>query len=371
MKSKNLIIFSLLVIVFIFLIVVLIGFFKNKKEQKIPSFIESPQQTTPTPIPAPVVIPTQEVSTLTPLNIPQSQETQVKSSNIYPPLFNKKLIYIDLDYPLLYVYDPQDEVIKYINLEDETYKEIVKIKNDEFKNAWMSEDKTKIVFLANNSLKFIDLKTDNIYKLNIFTKNFIFTPDLWLYINDDKYSYISKFEKGKLTKIRDLGILNPEFVNLKDLILIYEKNSPLFSLTINKPYLLKIFLEGQFFDVLTNKNKDLLFVTLKENEKFQSKVIDLKGNTKYSFLWQTHKEKCSFDDVLICAVPVNFNPDNLDLFLPVYDEKIIIFDVKNNEIKEINLKQKFNLIKPKLTPKGIIAFDKLTSQFYLFKLESQ
>ena len=54
---------------------------------------------------------------------------------------------------------------------------------------------------------------------------------------------------------------------------------------------------------------------------------------------------------------------------PSYDEKIIIYDSKTNTVKEIKLEEKFDLIKPKLTPLGIIAWDRLTMKFYLIKLD--
>jgi hypothetical protein len=128
-------------------------------------------------------------------------------------------------------------------------------------------------------------------------------------------------------------------------------------------------LDGQFFDVLTNKNKDLIFLVFRENNRWQSKIIDLSKKDKYSFSWATNKEKCSFDKVLICALPINFNPEEWLMMNPSYDEKIIIFDPENGSLKEINLEEKFDFIKPKLTPLGIIAWDRLTAKFYLLKLD--
>jgi len=360
MKKRILI---LVIILIVILGLVIIGYFKSKKQEKKPNepgIIEVPQKETPTPIP--VLQEKQIQPTTTP------PTTAASAAKPYQSLFKESFLYLDLDYPLLYVYDTQSQVIKYLNLEDETYKEIVKV--SDLKNAWISEDKTKIIIFTTKGFALVDLKTDNIYNLSPFVQNFVFTPETWFYLNDGKrISYLAKFQNGKITKIRNLGILNPEFAVLKNGILIYEKNSPLFLLEFKNPSVLKIFFDGQFFDTLTNKNKDLIFFVFKENEVWQSKIIDLNKKTKYSFSWATYKEKCSFDEVLVCALPKNFDAENWSMLSTNYDEKIIVYNPKNDEIKEINLEEKFDFIKPKLTPLGIMAWDRLSMKFYLLKLD--
>ena len=83
------------------------------------------------------------------------------------------------------------------------------------------------------------------------------------------------------------------------------------------------------------------------------------------------KEKCTFNDILICAIP--YNLENLDkdywrLLKPSYDEKIIIYNPKNDEIKEINLEDKFDIIKPHLTEKGIVFVNRNDNKIYLYNL---
>jgi hypothetical protein len=128
-------------------------------------------------------------------------------------------------------------------------------------------------------------------------------------------------------------------------------------------------LDGQFFDVLTNKNKDLIFLVFRENDRWQSKIMDLSKKDKYSFSWATYKEKCSFDEILVCALPLDFGAEEWAMGGFRYDEKIIIYNPKNNEVKEIKLEEKFDLVKPKLTPLGITAWDRLSGKFYLLKLD--
>ena len=371
MKSKN--IFVLLTIIFIIIIIFIITFLKDKKEkkiplEKIPKAVEVPQKEVSSPLP---IIEEENINnTSTPLPI-LSISTSVSttsSSKIYQNLFNQEFIYIDLYYPFLYVYDPKNYVIKYFDLENETYREIIKIYD--FKNAWLNEDRTKIIIETDKGFVLIDFKTDNFYNLSPFVKNFIFTPDVWLYFNNDKnISQLVKFQNGKITKIRDLGILNPEFALLQNGILIYEKNSPLFLLDFKNPSTLKVFLDGNYFDVLVNKNKDSIFLIFAENEKWKSKVINLKKENKYIFPWATNKEKCSFEEVLVCSVPTNFDPQAWLMLNPSYDEKIIIYDPRGSKIKEINLEDKFDFVKPKVTPLGIIAWDRLSAKFYLIKNE--
>jgi hypothetical protein len=348
------IIIILVFIIFIFSSLVFIGFLKSRKKEKAP-----PLTTVEVAQPPPL------------LTLPEERKQTEAFQPLKKPyelLFDQTFIYLDLDYPWLYVYDPQNKVIKSINLENKKIGEIYKVSN--LKDAWISEDKTKIIVFTNKGFTFIDRKKDITYKLSPYTKNFVFTTQLWLYLNDNKnISYLAKFQNGKITKIRDLGILNPEFVLLKNGILIYEKNSPLFLLEFKDPSVLKIFLDGQFFDVLSNKNKNLIFLVFRENDRWQSKIIDLSKKDMYSFSWATNKEKCSFDKVLICALPINFNPEEWLIMNPSYDEKIIIFDPENGSLKEINLEEKFDFIKPKLTPLGIIAWDRLSAKFYLLKLD--
>jgi hypothetical protein len=355
----------LVVIILILGALIMIGFIagKKKKETPLPGSVEVPKEEIPSPIPVSEEKTRTEIPTLT-----TSITTSLPLTKKYQILFDQVLFYIDLNYPLLYVYDLQNKIIKYLNLEDETYKEILKVSG--LKNAWLSEDQSKMIILTDKGFTLVDLKTDTIYNLSPFVKNFVFTPETWLYLNDGKrISSLAKFQNGETTKIRDLGILNPEFALLKNGILIYEKNSPLFLLEFKDPSLLKIFLEGQFFDVLTNKSKDLIFFVSKENDIWQSKIIDLNKKTKYSFSWATYKEKCSFDEVLVCALPKDFDPEGWSMLISSYDEKIIVYNPKSNEIKEINLEEKFDFVRPKLTPLGIITWDRLSGKFYLLKLD--
>jgi hypothetical protein len=361
------IIFIIIFIIIIISLVTIVGLLRKRTElkstQQKPGTVEVEEK----PIPSPLPITTERQFPQTTL---PSEQTPTATTKSYQLLFAQPFLYLGLDYPLLYVYDPKEGIIKYLNLEDETYKEIFKDFN--LKNAFLSEDKTKIVIIENtNKLNLLDIQKDELITLPPVTNKIIFIPEIILYINDNKKaSYLAYFKDGKLTKIRNLGILNPEFAFLKNGLLIYEENSPVFFLDLKKPSQLSIFLPAkENYDLLVNKNKDLILVIFKENYNWQSQVIDLNTKVKYSFPWGTVIEKCSFDDLLICAIPTNFNPENWRMLESSFDEKIIIYNPKNSEVKEINLEEKFDIVKPKLTPMGIIFWNRLDSKFYLLKVD--
>jgi len=361
MKIRLIIIIGLILIIFISL--VMVGFLRKRQVEQKPTAVEVEEKPISTPLP----IEEEKISQTTTFPTqPLPPTTQTKA---YQLLFDQPFLYLDLEYPLLYIYNPKEGIIKYINLEDETYKEIFKAFN--LKNAFISEDKTKIVIETENGFNLLDINKDELRNLPPITEKIVFAPETILYLNDQKtISYLAYFKDGKITKIRNLGILNPEFAVLKNGLLIYEANSPVFFLDLKKPSQLSIFLPAkENYDILVNKNKDLIFTIFKENNNWQSQVIDLNKKAKYSFPWGTVREKCSFDDFLVCAVPVNLNPENWRMLEPTFDEKIIIYNPKNNEVKEINLDERFDIVKPKLTPLGIIFWNRLDSKFYLLKVD--
>ena len=350
--------------------IVFLGYLKNKGKKEIPNIIRVGEKPVHSPIP---LLKTQEEETTTSTGTSQLSSPPKK---IAEPLFKDPLFYLDLYYPLLYVYDPQNEVIKYFDLENESYKEVYKIYG--FKKGIFSNISQKIFLETNSGLFILDLKTDTLYNIPLTTKNIVFTPTRTiLYINNEnKISYLSYFDNGNENKIRNLAILNPQIVSFKNFLFIYEKESPVFLLDLANPKNLKIFLNPkEFYSLLGNKNENLIYISFKEKDKaWLSEIIDFNKKSKATFLWGTVKEKCSFDDVLVCAVPsdlLNFNPEDWYFYQPNYDEKLIIYNPKTNETKEINLlEDKFDIVKPKLNPLGIIFWNRLDAKFYLIKTEN-
>ena len=362
MKQK--LIIGLIILVIVIIGIGFAGYFKNKQKQErknvfTKNILQEKGQIIPSPLPV-VPIPQQGAKQ------PLTSETQ----SPYSLLFKEEYLYIDLSYPLLYVYDLNSRVIKYFNLENQTFQEIYR--SPLIEEVVLSSDKKNLVFKTRRGFNFLNLNNDSLYKLPQFTKNLIFTPKgLVIYINNNKnISYLAFYEDGRVKKIRNLGILNPRLESLKNSLLIYEKNSPVFLLDLTNPNDFSVFLEAKpYYSLLTNKDKTLIFVSFKD-KNWQSQIITPNNEVKFNFSWGTVREKCSFDEVLICAIPMNlenFSPDLWLLKEPTYDEKLIIYNPKNNKIKEIKLEDKFDIVRPKLTPLGIIFWNRLDAKFYLIE----
>lgn len=360
--KKKIIISIILALVFI--LIFFVGYLTTRKKPSPPLYIPEEKREVSAPTPLTPIFPS------TPTPSPTQPTPQI--SLPYELLFNKELIYISLDYPLLYVYDPSENIIKYLNLEDETYKEIFRISN--LKKAFLSPDKTKIFLETNQEKYLLDLQNDALQTLPSTLQNFVFTPkDLILYLNNNKnISYLAYFKDGKASKIRDLGILNPKLNFYNNQLLIYEKGSSIFSLDLKSPDTLFLFLEAKsFYSLLPSKEGNLLFVSLKDGTLWQSQILDFKKKLVQSFSWASIEEKCTFSKTLVCSVPSNlenFDPEKWELE-PSYDKKIIIYDPLKKSEKEIILEGKFDILKPQLTPLGIIFWDRLTQKFYLIKPE--
>ncbi|MCS7200606.1 MAG: hypothetical protein NZ822_00390 [Patescibacteria group bacterium] len=367
-QKKKIIIIGGIALLLIFIIIVLIGYFGSRNNKSTP-FIErgsNEDKNIPTPI-------------LGEDDKRQDQKTNgdsklvdiTQQKSIFQPVINEAVFYLDLDYPNLYVYDYDDAVIKVINLEDETYQELYKV--IDFQKAFLSPDKSKMVIRVDR-LNLINIKDDKLYTLPGTTKNFVFTDkDLIIHYNDDKsISYLAYFREGKITKIRNLGILNAELNFLPpDKILIYQKRgtSPVFILNIKSPSFLSLFLEpAENYSLLVSQsNKDLIFVSNQNG----SRIIDFKTReNRFNFDWRTVQEKCTFDRFLVCAVSNNFDFDNWYLMGENYDNKVVVFDPEKNEIvKEIEIEVKVDMIRPKLVNSKIIFWNRLDAGIYAMKID--
>lgn len=364
MGKKKIFIVFIGIIFFIVAILVLIGYLNSKKKTSKIDISEKDNDTTPSPLPISLWDKKTE-------NSKNSQtSTDVKKSENYKLLFDQQFIYIDLYYPYLYLYEPESGLIKYLNLEDETYREIVKIFDINF--IKISPNREKIIYKVDNDFYLLDIKRDTTTRLPIFTKSFGFGQDkIIVYLSDNRnFSYLAFLDNNnKTTKIRDLGLLSPTIVFLPpNNILIYndEGITPVFLINLDKPSEMKLFLDPkENYSILPNSKGDLIFVSSAEG----SKIINFKNETLIDFAWQTTKEKCSFDDVLICGVSENFSYRDWHLLGFNVDDKIVIYDPNKKEIKEINLEEKFDIINPKVTPIGIIFGNRLDGKMYVMKIQ--
>lgn len=346
------------------------GFFKKEERLKI---IEGRNPINKSRIPFEQTT-SSETLTTTPkeeADITTSKEEKIFSS--FKPLINKPLDFLKIDYPFIYFYDPEEVLIKQFNVENEIYKEIFKVINLE--KAVFSPQNTKLVFKTDSSYYLLDLKKDLVYNLNPLTREFIFWgEDLILYLNNNlSSSYLAFFKEGTVSKIIDLGIVNPRFEVFDKKILIYSQDNPVFSLSLGKKPNLNIFLDkAEDYSLLSNSKSDLLFVSFKENNSWKSKIINTKKETINSFEWGTAKEKCSFDDrYLICAIPSNLERFDINewLFSPQNDSKLIIYNLKDEIYQEKTLKIKLDIVNPQLKDSRILFWDRLSRKFYQVNIE--
>jgi hypothetical protein len=371
MKKK--IIIALIVIILVISLITLIGYLSSRKQKtkEILQTSQTPFQPPKEPLPLSSSKKDEQEQNL-------ANTENIESENFLPlkfkPLIDEEVFYIDFEYPLIYVYAPLSETIKYIDLKEEAYKDLIKVQD--YEEAVFSNDKSKVFIKTSKELNLVDIKADKIFPLSkALIKKFYFDSKnnpIIFENNQSNNADIYYFDKGVKKQITNLAILNPEFEILKDDLLIYEKNSPIFSINLKKPTTLNLFLEEPLdYEIISNKNKDLLAISFFKDNNWQTKIIDSNKKTKYIFYWPMIKEKCTFNDILICAIPYNlenFDKDYWRLLKPSYDEKIIIYNPKNDEIKEINLEDKFDIIKPHLTEKGIVFVNRNDNKIYLYNL---
>ncbi len=348
------------------------GFFKKEKKPKI---IEGQN-----PINKSKVFFEQTTSSETLTTTPK-EETNItttkeeKNTSSFKPLIDKPLDFLKIDYPFIYFYDSEEALVKQFNIENEVYKEKEIFKVINLEKAVFSPQNTKLVFKTDSNYYLLDLKKDLVYNLNPLTKEFIFLgEDLILYLNNNlSSSYLAFFKEGIMSKIIDLGIVNPRFEVFNKKILIYSQDNPVFSLSLEKKPNLNIFLDkADDYSLLSNSRSDLLFVSFKENNSWKSKIINAKKEIINSFEWGTAKEKCSFDDqYLICALPSNLDRFDINewLFSPQNDSKLIIYNLKDKTYQEKTLKIKLDIVNPQLKDSRILFWDRLSRKFYQVNIE--
>ena len=363
------------IFLFLFLIILISGaifLYKELKPKKPESIKESLEENIPEE-----QISTQTEGELTPISEEESTTSEITSlqNNIKTPklLYEKILLYPEIDYPFIYAYDPESKTIKEINIEDKTYKEFYKSGDIQFLS--FSEDKTKILFKKSQDYYLLDTINDKLEKLPKSTKKAFWNKnDLYLYILTPEASYISLYRKG-IEKFVDLYILNPDFDILDNGILVYENlrynySTPL--ILIDKTKTKKLLLENSLnLSIISNK-KDLIFASLFE-KAWKSYLINRNGNKLKEFNFGTLKEKCTFENILICGVPKNqtiSDPAKWYYFKENFEDRIVIFDPKKNELKYFDLNGKYDVLKPKLTSLGIIFLNRFDNKLYVIPIEN-
>jgi len=302
------------------------------------------------------------------LQVPTTSEVSAKSAHL---LIDTILLYAKVDYPYIYGYDPTNKVIKAYNIEEKTYQEL--FKKDNIKDLRFSKNNLLILFKDNN-FWLLDTIKDKLIKLPINTKNgFWINDDLYLFISSGEVNYLTKYS-DKPQKIIDIYMFNPVFDYLSKGIIYYEDlkktfSSPLYLLK-NMKEKIEILESKPYLNALTNKN-ELIFVSYVENT-WKSFIIDENGQKIIEFNFGTLKEKCTFNELLICGVPKNQDFSKIEdwyYYKNTFSDKLIIFDPKNLKLEYYDLNKDFDIIKPVLTPIGIIFFNRNDAKLYVVQVK--
>lgn len=169
--------------------------------------------------------------------------------------------------------------------------------------------------------------------------------------------------------------MNPEFEVLQDGILVYENlkfsySSPL--IFINRKKEKKFLLNNSLnLSVISNK-KDLIYVSVLDKE-WKSYLLDIKGNKLKEFNFGTLKEKCTFEKVLICGVPLNQNIVDLTrwyYYKDKFNDRIVIFEPIKNELKYFDLDGEYDILQPTITSIGIIFLNRFDNKLYVVPIEN-
>jgi len=290
-------------------------------------------------------------------------------------LFDKEFGFGGLIYPYLYIYDRDEGILKYLNLEDKTYKELYK--GFYLKNISVSPTRKRIVFQENNKWKIIDLGFDT-------TKELKFDIQSHFWVNDTLYFFsFVDFKGGGLYKFSDfqkepelvkpLDLIDGKIKFFNNLVLVYvspliNSKSYVFSFNLKKPSDWQIYLEEKdFYSLLPSSNGKYLYLSYLEDGEWISKIIDQNKKEIKRFDWASFEEKCTFEEILVCGVPLN-KLNYLDDWFKLkrnFNDKIVIFNPQTNEQKEIKLNGFYDILKPQKTPLGIIFFNRNDSKFYI------
>lgn len=280
-----------------------------------------------------------------------------------------------VDYPILKTLFIQEGVIREINLESNSYLEI--FRNPSLTEIHFSPQGTKAIirFRNNPEYFFLDPENDLLLSLPASVNNFVFLDDnnVLLYQNNNSaISSLILWNINNMITLKDLGVLNPEFTRLsKYQVLIYEKpisglKTPVFLYDIRNPKIIKQVLPPKYnYSIIASKNGDYIFVNYQEGDKLLSDLYNSNFLKVASFSWGTIKEKCTFDDILVCAVPKNnISMQSWYQLESVSEDKIITFNPKTKELREI-FDLNLDALQPYLTKMELFFIYRLNHKLFL------
>ncbi len=323
----------------------------------------------------------QPITTILPQPQTTTEETEIIRKII--PVIDKEIIGAKLDYPYLYAYFPQDQTIKKINLEDKTYLELFKDPNIVYVDFSPKFSKAILKFKNDPRYFVLDFNQDRLDALPIFTESYAFVDEDTIIFYRSNQSYLSElglWRNFESNSLKSLGILNPNFVSLSDKkILIYENVfsqliAPVFLYDLNQPKNVKILFEPQkYISLFTSDDKNYLVISYWDQKNFglKTKILDKNLKEIAKFNLGLIKDKCSFKQKLVCALPDDpfFSPIDWYKNKITTKDSIIVFDPATKDLTTI-FETNFDLINPNLTSQGLFFINRLSNKLFLVKTEN-
>ena len=377
MNRKNLFILGLAVLIIITLVSFL-GYFVTRKKEvpREPKVVEAPEEK-PVPI---------EVAKEEPSLIPEKKETSSKELSLptstleekIKPLFDSELLFIDLIYPYIYVYDPQNGIVKYLNLDDKSYKELYKSFSVYFPS--ISPTRKRLILKDYNEWKIIDFSFDEVKTLKEDITFFKWKNDdlIYFYFDEEKGGRIlrlSDFKKDPLV-LANLNLPQAKMEIFGDDVFVWSDpiispSTPIFSLNLKNPSKIKLLFDKKSWpSLLSSDDQKFLLFSYEENGILVSKLLDKNLKEIKKFSWWAPSEKCTFKKLLVCGVSLNnINYEDWLKLKKASKDKIVIYDPQNKEEKEIILNGNFDVLSPQISPLGLIFWNRNDAKLYVVNLE--
>lgn len=377
MNRKNLFILGLVILIII-TSVSFLGYFVTRKKElpQEPKVVEAPEEK-----PVPLEIPKEEPSLIPEKKETSSKELSFPTSTLeekIKPLFDSELLFIDLIYPYIYIYDPQNGIVKYLNLDDKSYKELYKSFSVYFPS--ISPTRKRLILKDYNEWKIIDFSFDEVKTLKEDIAFFKWKNDdlIYFYFDEEKGGRIlrlSDFKKDPLV-LANLNLPQAKMEIFGDDVFIWadpiiSPSTPIFSLNLKNPNKIKLLFDKKSWpSLLSSDDQKFLLFSYEENGILVSKLLDKNLKEIKKFSWWAPSEKCTFKKLLVCGVSLNnINYEDWLKLKRASKDKIVIYDPQNKEEKEIILNGNFDVLSPQISPLGLIFWNRNDAKLYVVNLE--
>jgi hypothetical protein len=377
MNRKNLFILGLVILIIITLVSFL-GYFVTRKKEvpREPKVVEAPEEK-----PVPIEVPKEEPSLIPEKKETSSKELSLPTSTLeekIKPLFDSELLFIDLIYPYIYVYDPQNGIVKYLNLDDKSYKELYKSFSVYFPS--ISPTRKRLILKDYNEWKIIDFSFDEVKTLKEDIAFFKWKNDdlIYFYFDEEKGGRIlrlSDFKKDPLV-LANLNLPQAKMEIFGEDVFVWadpiiSPSTPIFSLNLKNPNKIKLIFDKKSWpSLLSSDDQKFLLFSYEENGILVSKLLDKNLKEIKKFSWWAPSEKCTFKKLLVCGVSLNnINYEDWLKLKKASKDKIVIYDPQNKEEKEIILNGNFDVLSPQISPLGLIFWNRNDAKLYVVNLE--